>query len=303
MAVEMEIHPSVLNSAPGSDEAVAAQARKDRAERIKGYREAPDPSSSNEEPTLFSPPGHKLTIGSLDDDELEVEAQYNPRELQLATYIQWQMQMSPTVDRHALEFSGDNPRTFQIELMFDGFEEAISVEPQIAKLNLMASASVEIEANDVTMLRRNQGSGRPKVRTIERPPQPKKSEPNKAESGESEEESPDSSSQERVKRPHFCVVMWGKWVPKPLTCVIETITTKYQMFSENGEPLRAVVSLSLKEATSVGVASEEARRRAAERYQENLDKGVDGGYPRDYAGPRRDRYVGQPPLGEPAVKR
>lgn len=266
MAVEMEIHPSVLNSAPGSDEAVAAQARKDRAERIKGYREAPDPSSSSEEPQRFSPPGEKLTIASLDDEELEVSAQYNPKEIQFGRYIQWQLQTSPELNKLALEFSGEDGRTFQLELLFDGYEEGISIQGELDKLEELTSASVSIEANDVTKLNKKfldakTYSGRPKTHTEERP-----------KSG---------SEAESVKRPHFCFVSWGKWLAKPFTCIIETVTTRYQMFSESGEPLRALVTLAIREAHSVGMASMADRKRAGELQKEQQQKGPEraGGLP------------------------
>jgi len=58
------------------------------------------------------------------------------------------------------------------------------------------------------------------------------------------------SQKEEERRPHLCVVTWGKTIPK-FTCVIESVSTKYTMFSEKGVPLRATCTVKLKEADSV----------------------------------------------------
>jgi hypothetical protein len=47
------------------------------------------------------------------------------------------------------------------------------------------------------------------------------------------------------------VVAWGdRGLPK-FQCVIESLSTKYSMFSSDGQPLRATCTVKLKEATSV----------------------------------------------------
>ena len=54
-----------------------------------------------------------------------------------------------------------------------------------------------------------------------------------------------------MRRPHHCVVSWGdRGLPK-FQCVIESLSTKYTMFSSDGKPLRATCTVKLKEATSV----------------------------------------------------
>jgi len=55
---------------------------------------------------------------------------------------------------------------------------------------------------------------------------------------------------ETKRRPHLCVVTWGATVPK-FKCVIESLSTKYTMFSDKGAPLRATCTVKLKEADTV----------------------------------------------------
>ena len=58
------------------------------------------------------------------------------------------------------------------------------------------------------------------------------------------------SDKETERRPHLCVVKWGATIPK-FTCVIESLSTKYTMFSDAGVPLRATCTVKLKEADTV----------------------------------------------------
>ncbi len=88
----------------------------------------------------------KLTIGSLDDQSLTVEAQYNPKEIDLAKQATWkdhttiQGRMSKRDDDVLdLEFTGNPQRTMTLELLFDGYEDHASVEPEIARLQRMMS--------------------------------------------------------------------------------------------------------------------------------------------------------------------
>jgi hypothetical protein len=77
----------------------------------------------------------KLTIGSLDDQTLAVEAQYNPKELQIDKPVNW----SEKADAQ-LEFLGIQCRTFTVEMMFDCYEErAREIAPQIAMLEKLSS--------------------------------------------------------------------------------------------------------------------------------------------------------------------
>ena len=51
-----------------------------------------------------------------------------------------------------------------------------------------------------------------------------------------------------LRRPHFCVAVWGDGGLPRLCCVIESVSTKYTMFSRIGVPLRAICTVKLKEA-------------------------------------------------------
>jgi len=57
------------------------------------------------------------------------------------------------------------------------------------------------------------------------------------------------SSKEEERRPHHCVVVWDKVLPR-FKCVIESLTTKYTMFALDGTPLRATCTVKLKEAAA-----------------------------------------------------
>jgi hypothetical protein len=59
-----------------------------------------------------------------------------------------------------------------------------------------------------------------------------------------------TSPDETLRRPHMCVVTWGTTVPT-FKCVIESLSVKYTMFSDQGVPLRATCTVKLKEADTV----------------------------------------------------
>jgi hypothetical protein len=63
------------------------------------------------------------------------------------------------------------------------------------------------------------------------------------------------SKKENERRPHRCVAKWGKTV-ESFRCVIESLSTKYTMFSDTGVPLRATCTVKLKEADVLSLAKE-----------------------------------------------
>jgi hypothetical protein len=88
----------------------------------------------------------KLTIGSLDQPTLDVEAHYNPKEIDLGKQTSWQDEgaingrvRSGENDVIDLEYTGSPARSMSLELLFDGFETNKSVEPIIQRLQEMAS--------------------------------------------------------------------------------------------------------------------------------------------------------------------
>ncbi|MGE0546819.1 MAG: hypothetical protein AB7O24_27745 [Kofleriaceae bacterium] len=167
----------------------------------------------------FEPAKNKLTIGSLDDVKITVEAQYNPKELQIDKSVPWSKHgqaNQANEDGIHLEFTGGDGRSMSIELLFDGFENngvtgnGKTVEKLISDLETLAS--------------------------VRKP----------------------GASDENMRRPHHCVVTWGQGEvflgTKPFKCVIESMSVKYSMFSTEGKPLRATATLKLKEAGKLSAA-------------------------------------------------
>lgn len=170
----------------------------------------------------FDPATQKLTILSL-DTSIQVEAQYNPKELQIDKSIPWskvnQANQSNEKGIH-LEFTGAEGRTMTVELLFDGYEtegntKKGAVKDLIATLETMASV-LDPESKD-----------------------------------------------ENRRRPHRCSVSWGQGGMPKFRCVIESLSTKYTMFSSEGVPLRATCTVKLKEADVVSMAKAAAGGGAA----------------------------------------
>jgi hypothetical protein len=63
---------------------------------------------------------------------------------------------------------------------------------------------------------------------------------------------------ENKRRPFLCVVTWGETVPS-FRCVIESLSTKYTMFSDKGVPLRATCTVKLKEADVVAMKKDDGK--------------------------------------------
>lgn len=175
---------------------------------------------------MFDKPTGKLKIGSVDDVSVSVTAQYNPKELELGKHVPWSKHnvvldvAGSRDDAKAmrgvmhLEYGGAEARTLALELVFDGFETKVSVEPVVEILEQLASP---IDAND-----------------------------------------PDQDG----RRPHRCVVSWGDGGMRPFRCVIESVTTKYTLFSSGGTPLRAVCTVRLMEADLTSTSKSERQQYA-----------------------------------------
>ena len=220
--------------------------------------------SANGQRPRWSPGGQKITLASYDDSTLTVEAQYNPKEVQVDRTVPWQQQLSPEVNRLVLEFSGEDGRTMGLELLFDGYEEGISIYDSIDKLETMSRAKVPTEGPDWAVSYDQQKDG--SILKTSRSRKPKLREKSEEElrleeektkdprtTGATQDEENDESATANP-RPHYCFLTWGEWLPDPIKCVIENISTKYTMFSSEGLPLRAIVSLRLREAHAVTMA-------------------------------------------------
>lgn len=152
----------------------------------------------------------KLSIGSLDDSELQVTAQYNPSTLDLQRAVSWkhggQKDNWPDYRRREpadndVEYTGGEGRTLTLELLFDGVETKTCIEPLIEALDKMATLTHELDKSNTD------------------------------------------------PRPHQCVIVWGTAGIKPFVCVIESIGVKYVMFDHAGRPLRATATVKVKEAS------------------------------------------------------
>ncbi|HEX4416373.1 MAG TPA: hypothetical protein VH165_00680 [Kofleriaceae bacterium] len=153
-----------------------------------------------------------IYIGSIDKPEITVQAQYNPKELQVDKNVPWSKKNQANQTNATglqLEFTGADGRTMSVELLFDGYEQKASVAGSVDYLNQMASVI-----------------------------------------------QPDSTD-ENLRRPHLCVCSWGSTVDN-FRCVIESLSTKYTMFSDAGVPLRATCTVKLKEADVVSKATDSA---------------------------------------------
>ena len=76
----------------------------------------------------------KLSIGSLDDLQCSLSAQYNPKELPVSKPVSWH-----DAGTMAVEYAGRASREISIELLFDGFEAGKSVMTQLLVLDTLTS--------------------------------------------------------------------------------------------------------------------------------------------------------------------
>lgn len=84
------------------------------------------------------------------------------------------------------------------------------------------------------------------------------------------------SKDENERRPYMCLVTWGKTIPS-FRCVIESLSTKYTMFSETGIPLRATCTVKLKEADVVSMAKADGQAGGTTAPSGNSGTGSSGG--------------------------
>ena len=86
--------------------------------------------------TPFTAPTANLMIGSLEPGyaSLGVIAQYNPKELQIEKPVPW------TEKGASLHFDRPGLRTTTVELLFDGYEHATSVQAPIDVLEKLSTA-------------------------------------------------------------------------------------------------------------------------------------------------------------------
>lgn len=97
-------------------------------------------------PPGFNPPGTKIFIHSIDQGT-EIEAQYNPKELQIDKTVPWQKHNKSGASGLQMEYTGADGREMTLELMFDAFEENISVRDTVRILEDMATEKLQSRDN------------------------------------------------------------------------------------------------------------------------------------------------------------
>jgi hypothetical protein len=164
----------------------------------------------------FSQPTAKLTIASKDEPGIRVPAQYNPKELQVDQTVPWKKPEAANqtgTEKGSGSSAGDDP----IALEFTGAEgRTMSVELLFDGYEQKRSV-----AGQVALLEQ--------LARVRNPADP----------------------DETKRRPHQCIVSWGGAGLPSFECVIESLSTKYTMFSSEGMPLRASCTVKLKEAHAV----------------------------------------------------
>jgi hypothetical protein len=91
---------------------------------------------------MFKPSIAKLSIGSLDNPDLAVDAHYNPKELAWQQSVPWkahELASHGDGDQLEVEFTGAQPRTMDLEMLFDGYEDGASVEQCVAVIETLAA--------------------------------------------------------------------------------------------------------------------------------------------------------------------
>ena len=166
---------------------------------------------------FLTPSGEKgtsfeVSIGSLDEPDKTVSAQYRPKELDVSQNVPWTKHTNKSPEGSLqLEFSGADGRDASLELFFDASEiKGGSVQEPIDMLT------------DLAMVR------------------------------------DPYSTEDKKKRPHHCVMVFGNiYRKKMFKCVIQSIATKFTMFSPEGDPIRATVTVKLKETHLVDMTAEQ----------------------------------------------
>jgi hypothetical protein len=169
---------------------------------------------------VFTPATDRFVLASVDggpDDAIEISAQYNPKELGRQAQASWSPAngngKKPSGGRQALSWTGTEPQTMTVELLFDGVEDDKSIQAAIDALIALT-------------------------------------EPRRM-----------TSSDSWQRRPPLCVAVWG--VGRPFRCIVQTVATKLTMFAKDGRPLRAVCTVTLKEADVTAMWDAEDKHRHA----------------------------------------
>jgi hypothetical protein len=90
---------------------------------------------------LWTHRGNKFVIGTLHGELVEIEAQYNPKEVGRQAAASWNAHATPPASHvkgadnyRFLEYGNTDPRVITVELLFDGYEEGVTIAPLVEKL-------------------------------------------------------------------------------------------------------------------------------------------------------------------------
>ena len=182
--------------------------------------------SSQQSPT-------KLCFIAMDDGNKEFYVQFNPTELKIDKGASWKEAENMSTET-GLEFTKVEPRTVSMELFFDTTQASPGSEKEADDSSeyddvrekwvnhLMSFTNADFEAKDVTI-----------------------------DTGEEK-----SSKSGKTGHPSRVKLLW-KGID--IVCVMEKVSVNYTMFASDGTPLRAKVSVSLKEwmlsSAAAGTAS------------------------------------------------
>lgn len=87
--------------------------------------------------------------------------------------------------------------------------------------------------------------------------------------------------------------IWGMPSQEPFTCVLERVTTRFTMFNSNGVPVRARLSITLKEF-KIGLNEREMNKQSSDRTKVYVTKQGDSLWSiayREYGDPTLWRYI------------
>jgi hypothetical protein len=105
---------------------------------------------------LWTHRGNKFVIGTLHGNPIEIIAQYNPKELSRQAAATWTPHQNTSAsyaensESHMWsEYKTTAPRTLTFELLFDGYEEGMSVAPIVESLERL-TIPVNMSSRDVT---------------------------------------------------------------------------------------------------------------------------------------------------------
>lgn len=107
---------------------------------------------------LWTHRGNKFVIGTLHGQLVEIEAQYNPKEVSRTAAATWKPHPNTSARKSRIgenyqwsEYGTTDPRTFTVELVFDGYEASVSVSPIVEKLEAL---TIPIDMNSRTVSER-----------------------------------------------------------------------------------------------------------------------------------------------------